>query len=284
VVLAEGDEALAVAEDPEALIRSNKALWDDWTSKGFSPGFYKVEKFKKGEEVLQDFEIEELGDVSGKSLLHLQCHFGLDTLAWARRGARATGVDFSDESIALARRLADDVGLGETRFVASDVYGLPDALDDAFDIVYTSFGVLAWLPDLPRWASVVHHFLAPGGTFYIAEYHPFPLVFDEARGIVDAKIANRYFPGAEPIVYTGEEVNEDFVVYGWPYSLGAVVSALAGVGLKIDFLHEFPFSESPHLEFVAERPDGSFGLPPEVEGELPLLFSLKATKPGDSTQ
>jgi SAM-dependent methyltransferase len=280
VVLAQGNETGFVTDDAERLIESNKALWDDWTTKGFSPGFYKLDRFRAGGEVLQDFELEDLGDVTGKSLLHLQCHFGLDTLAWARRGARATGVDFSDESIGMARKLADEVGLAETRFVASDVYGLPDVLDDSFDIVYTSFGALAWLPDLPRWARVVAHFLAPGGTFYLAEYHPFPLVFDEARGIVDPKISNRYFPGGDPIVYTGEEVNEDFVVYGWPYSLGAVVSAIAEAGLRVEFLHELPFSESPHLEFVVQRPDGSWGLPPQVEGELPLLFSLKATKPG----
>jgi SAM-dependent methyltransferase len=279
VVLAEGDEALTAGDDADALIRSNKELWDDWTTKGFSPGFYKLERFKAGGEVLQGFEIEDLGDVTGKSLLHLQCHFGLDTLAWARRGARATGVDFSDESIALARTLAVEVGLPDTRFVASDVYGLPDVLDDSFDVVYTSFGVLAWLPDLVRWARVVEHFLAPGGTFYLAEYHPFPLVFDEKRGVIDPKISNRYFPGDEPIVYTGEEVNEDFVVYGWPYSLGGVVSSLAEAGLRIEFLHELPFSESPHLEFVVQRPDGAWGLPVEVEGELPLLFSVKATKP-----
>ena len=265
--------------DADRFIDSTKALWDDWTTKGFSPGFYKLEKFKAGGEVLQDFEIAELGDVAGKTLLHLQCHFGLDTLAWARHSARVTGVDFSEESIGMARTLAREVGLEDARFVCSDVYGLPDVLDDSFDIVYTSFGVLAWLPDLPRWARVVEHFLVPGGTFYIAEYHPFPLVFDEKRGIADAKIANRYFPGDEPIVYTGEEVNEDFVVYGWPYSLGAVVSALAEQGLRIDFLHEFPFSESPHLEFVVPTADGGWGLPPEVEGELPLLFSVKATKP-----
>jgi SAM-dependent methyltransferase len=278
VVLPQGDEALAVGGDAERFIDSNKALWDDWTTKGFSPGFYKLERFKAGGEVLQGFEIEEVGDVSGKTLLHLQCHFGLDTLAWARHGARVTGVDFSEESINLARKLAADVGLDDARFVCSDVYGLPDVLDQSFDVVYTSFGVLAWLPDLRRWARVVDHFLAPGGTFYIAEYHPFPLVFDEERGIVDPKITNRYFPGSEPIVYTGEEVNEDFVVYGWPYSLGEIVSTLAEVGLRIEFLHEFPFSESPHLGFVVQRADGEWGLPPEVEGELPLLFSVKATK------
>ncbi|HEY7874933.1 MAG TPA: class I SAM-dependent methyltransferase, partial [Actinomycetota bacterium] len=249
-----------MSDDSGRLIESNKALWDDWTTKGFSPGFYKLEHFRAGGEVLQGFEIDDLGDVTGKSLLHLQCHFGLDTLAWARRGARATGVDFSDESIAMARKLAGEVGLAETRFVASDVYGLPGVLEDSFDIVYTSFGVLAWLPDLDRWARVIEHFLAPGGTFYIAEYHPFPLVFEESRGIVDPKITNRYFPGDDPIVYTGEEVNEDFVVYGWPYTLGGVVSALAATGLRIEFLHELPFSESPHLEFVVQRADGSWGL------------------------
>ena len=267
-----------VSDDPSRFIDANRSVWDDWTEKGDSPAFYKLERFRTGAEVLQPFEIEEIGSVEGKSLLHLQCHFGMDTMAWARRGAIATGVDFSDKSIEFGRKIASELGIDVT-LVSSDVYGLPDALDGKFDIVYTSFGVLAWMPDLPRWASVIDHFLKPGGTFYVAEYHPFPLVFEESDSIQEPKIKHRYFPTTEPQVWSGEEVNEDFVVYGWPYTLGDVVSSLAEVGLRVDFLHEFPFSESPHVDFLVQGQDGTWRLPPELEGHLPLVFSLKATKP-----
>lgn len=260
-----------------SFIERNKSVWDQWSDKKFTPAFDKIERFRAGEEILQAFEIEEVSDVSGKKLLHLQCHFGLDTLAWARRGAEVTGVDFSDTSIELAQALASDLGFSNARFVRSDVFGLPDVLDDVFDIVYTSFGVLAWLPDLDKWAAVIERFLKPGGFFYVAEYHPFPLVFDDSSRTLDLELRHPYFRTAEPIEYPGGEDGE-FTVYGWPYSLGEIVSSLATVGLRIDFLHEFPFSESPHVSYLVPAADGTWRLPPDA-GELPLVFSLKATKP-----
>ena len=267
-----------LSDDTSRFIEANRSVWDDWTEKGESPAFYKLQRFRAGEEVLQPFELEEVGDVTGRSLLHLQCHFGMDTMAWARRGATATGVDFSERSIAMGRTLASDMGI-DVRLVCSDVYGLPDALDDKFDIVYTSFGVLAWMPDLPRWARVIDHFLKPGGTFYVAEYHPFTLVFEDSASIHEPRLKHPYFPSKEPQAWSGEEVDEDFVVYGWPYTLGDIVSALAGVGLRIEFLHELPFSESPHVDFLVPGPDGTWRLPDGLDGHLPLVFSLKATKP-----
>ena len=161
--------------------------------------FYDVEAFKAGQSRLLSIEREEVGDVRGKSLLHLQCHFGLDTLSWARLGAQATGVDFSAPAIRLARALNDELGLGAT-FVHSNVYDLPDALTGQFDIVYTSYGVLVWLPDLIRWAAVVAHFLEPGGTFYIVEGHPFMYVFDMERAAEPQglRVDQSYFGGAEP--------------------------------------------------------------------------------------
>ena len=257
-------------------IESNKTVWDQWSDKGFTPAFDKIERFRAGEEILQLFELEEIGDVTGKSLLHLQCHFGLDTLAWARRGATVTGVDFSDTSIELATKLASDLGLPDARFVRSDVFGLPDVLDEKFDIVYTSFGVLAWLPDLDRWAQVIAHFLKPGGFFYVAEYHPFPLVFDDSSRTLDPVLRHPDFRTPEPISYPGG-VDGEFTVYGWPYTLGEVVSSLATAGLSIEFLHEFPFSESPHVSYLVPAEDGTWRLPPE-SGDLPLVFSVKATK------
>lgn len=259
-----------------SFIERNRAVWDEWSDKGFTPAFDKIKRFEAGEEILQPFELEEVGDVSGKSFLHLQCHFGLDTLAWARRGARVTGVDFSERSIELAQKVANDLGFSEARFVRSDVFGLPDVLDGAFDIVYTSFGVLAWLPDLSKWGQVIAHFLKPGGFFYVAEYHPFPLVFDDSTRTLEPVLKNPYFKTAEPILYPGGEDGE-FTVYGWPYTIGEVVSSLAQAGLRIEFLHEFPFSESPHVSYLEPAEDGTWRLPPDA-GDLPLVFSLKASK------
>ena len=131
---------------------ANEALWDAWTAVHSTGGFYDLERFKAGGVRLRPYEIELVGDVSGRSLLHLQCHFGIDTLSWARLGARVTGADFSPAAVELARSLADELGFPDARFVRANLYDLPDVLDGTFDVVYTSRGVLGWLPDIRGWA------------------------------------------------------------------------------------------------------------------------------------
>lgn len=164
----------------------NRGYWDEATRLHLRGDLYGVQEFKAGGCRLHRVEVEEVGDVRGKRLLHLQCHFGLDTLSWARHGAVVTGVDFSTESIAGARRLAGETGI-QAEFVCSDLYELPETLPSfhSFDIVYTSYGVLCWLPDLASWAGVIARYLKPGGFFYIAEAHPsarmFPLDEDLPR-------------------------------------------------------------------------------------------------------
>src|SRR3954471_2686138 len=155
---------------------TNRAHWDQATEIHARANDYGIEDFRAGACRLHRVEVEELGDVRGKSLLHLQCHFGLDTLSWARRGADVTGVDFSPRGIALARELAQECSI-DARFVESDLYALPEKLSGQFDIVYTSYGVLCWLPEPTRWGQIIARFLKPGGTFYIVEAHPVARIF-----------------------------------------------------------------------------------------------------------
>ena len=155
----------------------NRRNWNERTPVHAATEFDDVDGFKAGRMTLHDVERREVGDVDRKTLLHLQCHFGLDTMSWARLGATATGVDFSDAAIDLAKSLNDDLEL-HTRFIQSDVYDLPDVLDEEFDVVFTSYGVLVGLPDLDRWASVIHRMLRPGGTFYVVDFHPFLDAFE----------------------------------------------------------------------------------------------------------
>ena len=164
----------------------NRVHWDESTRVHLRGDLYGLETFKAGGCRLHRVELEEVGDVKGKRLLHLQCHFGLDTLSWARHGAIVTGVDFSTESIAAARRLAADTGI-EAEFVCCDLYELPEALLSfhSFDIVYTSYGVLCWLPDLAPWAALIAHYLKPGGLFYIAEAHPCTAHVSPGRGLAE---------------------------------------------------------------------------------------------------
>jgi len=183
-------------------LRSNRDVWDAWTEIHVTSSFYDVASFRKGGARpirLAAYEREEVGNVEGRSLLHLQCHFGLDTLSWARLGATVTGVDFSERAVAEARKLAADIGVPAT-FIASNVYSLPDVLDERFDIVYTSGGVLGWLPDIAGWARVAAHFVRPGGFFYITEIHPVAQVF-AIEGVApgELRLAYPYWSHAEPI-------------------------------------------------------------------------------------
>lgn len=267
----------------------NRAWWDEKVSFHAKSGFYDVETFKAGKLTLMDLEREELGDVVGKSLLHLQCHFGLDTLSWARLGAQVTGVDFSAAGIAMADSLSREVGV-EANFVCSDIYDLPRALSGRFDIVFTSYGVLCWLPDLRRWAEVIAHFLEPYGTFYIAEIHPFASVFYDGEDAEDLEVHYPYFHDAQPMRFenqgsyaSGGSTGTCHVTYEWAHSLGDVVNALISAGLHIEFLHEFPYACYRMFPFLKQDRDGWWRLK-EKRGSIPMTFSLKAhsgcRKPG----
>jgi SAM-dependent methyltransferase len=214
-------------------------------------------------------------------LLHLQCHFGQDTLSWARRGAEVTGVDFSTEAIRLARSLSAELHI-PARFIQTNVYDLPAVLDERFDIVFTSYGVLAWLPDLDRWGEIIAHFLKPGGFFYIVEAHPLVrMVNDDCTGF-----EYPYFHAPEPFVHeshgsyaaSGEGVGFAHPEYDWQHSLSDIINAVVRAGLRLEFVHEFPFMwHVPSYRILEEfepgkgRLKGSFGL-------LPHMFSLRARR------
>lgn len=261
--------------------KANQKLWNEWTGEHEKSPFYDLEGFKAGRERLRSIELREIGDVSGRTLLHLQCHFGLDALAWARHGAIVTGVDLSDESIALAQSLSRELNI-PAQFICSDVLRLPEHLQGQFDIVFTSYGILHWLRDLNRWAQVIEHFLRPGGFFYIVEDHPFMRVFnsDPEQGI---KVNNPYFFSEKPYraetkgSYATDFEGEKRTYYMWDHSLGEVINSLIDAGLRIEFLHEFPFTLRAKFPTMVKGEDGYWRFTRE-HNMVPLLFSLKARK------
>jgi SAM-dependent methyltransferase len=283
VVAAVTDET----RDHAASFAANEALWNAWTAVHASGDFYDLEGFKAGGVRIRPYEIELLGDVRGKTLLHLQCHFGIDTLSWARLGAQVTGADLSPDAIELAQRLALELGFPEARFVRSNLYDLPAALDGTFDIVYTSRGVLGWLPDIRAWAHVVAHFLAPGGRFFITEAHPVIQAFEnEGVAAGELRLVYPYWEHREPLTFAvhGSYADPDADVgdlteHGWDHGLGEIVTALIDAGLRIEKLIEHPFLDWK-VDFLVEDGAGKWRLPPGTAGELPLMFSLLAKKPG----
>ena len=264
-------------------IQANKRLWNAWTKIHRESSFYDIQGFKAGRSSLKSIEIGELGNVRGKSMLHLQCHFGQDTLSWARLGAQVTGVDLSDEAIHLAESLAAELNL-PARFICSNIYDLPDHIDEKFDIVFTSYGVLAWLNDLKTWAEIIARSLRPGGQFYMVEIHPLSDTLDDWDTASSLGIRYPYFQSEKPMVFEDETSyaepenihTEPMVNYQWIHSLGGILNALIQAGLTIEFLHEFPKTVYKQLAFMVLR-DGWWCLPEEMP-PFPLLFSIKANK------
>ncbi len=264
---------------------ANRRLWDAWTPTHIASEYYDVDGFKAGHDTLDEVELAGVGDVTGRTLLHLQCHFGLDTLSWARRGATAvTGVDFSEPAVEFARGLAGELGL-PARFILSDVYDAPEHLDgERFDVVFTSYGAISWLPDLGKWAEVVASSLKPGGRFFIAEHHPFIWVFDEGVAERELKFAYPYF-GREALreemtgSYADPESGVKTVSYSWQHGFEEIIGSLVGAGLRIESLREYPFLAFKWFEYMEKGEDGFWRMPADMP-QLPLMFSLTATLDG----
>ncbi len=260
--------------------QNNQNAWNQKTAIHQKSSFYNLPAFKNGKSSLMRTELEELGDVTGKSILHLQCHFGMDSLSWARRGAQVTGVDFSTEAIALARSLNDELGL-DARFIRSNIYDLPNVLEGAFDIVFTSYGVLCWLGDLPAWAALVSRYLKSGGTFYMVEFHPAAMMFEFESGKMGIEYSYFFEPQPFEEVVTGTYADPEADIrhkeYFWNHGLGEIITVLIEQGLQLEFVHEFPFSHYNCFPNMSQKGEDEW-LMLNFENLVPLMFSIKAKK------
>jgi SAM-dependent methyltransferase len=259
---------------------TNRRNWNERTAIHARSRMYDLDSFRAGRSSLLPVELSEVGEVAGKSLLHLQCHMGLDTLSWARLGARVVGVDLSDAAIAVACGLRDETGL-EARFIRANLYDLPDLLHEQFDIVYATYGVLCWLHDIPRWARIAAGFAKPGGCVYLAEFHPIAVSVIDGVAVGTFRVTFPYFPQPEPVycapgpTYTDGDGGTETGSYEWVYNLGQVVTALCEAGLRIEFVHEYACCAYPMLPGMRQDGDGLWWR----EGDqLPLIFSVRARK------
>jgi SAM-dependent methyltransferase len=269
-----------------AYFEANRRSWDERVAihRRDATGFYEVQSVLDGGDKLNAIEASEIGDVRGLRIAHLQCHFGLDSICLARRGASVTGLDFSPAAIAEAKALAARTGV-DARFVEGNVYDARRLLEGEFDMVYVTWGAIGWLPDITAWANVVASLLRRRGYLYLAESHPTTLCLD----MVDGRIVPRFdwrTPKDRPIVdeeevtYTGDDTKlVNRLNYSWIHPFTDILNGLIGAGLRLDWLHEHAALTWKLFPNMEEGPDRLYRLPAD-HPQLPLSFSLKATRIG----
>ena len=257
----------------------NKKVWNKRTDVHVDSEFYANESFVKGRNSLNSIELELLGDLTGKSVLHLQCHFGQDTISLTRLGAEATGVDLSGNATNIAKELAIETGSSAT-FVCCDIYDLPKYLNEEYDIVFTSYGTIGWLPDIDKWAAIVNRYLKPGGRFVFVEFHPVVWMFDDDFDNVKYSYFN-----ASPIIETNEGTYADDdgslrqECVSWNHGVGEVVTSLLAKGLVLNSFTEYDYSPYDCFNKTVEVAPGKFRIK-HLEDKLPMLYAVVATKGG----
>lgn len=255
----------------------NKNSWNQRTETHLNSAFYDMEGFLAGNTSLNSIELELLGDVKGKSILHLQCHFGQDTISLKQLGAQVTGIDLSDKSIESARILATKMKLSPS-FICSDVYDLPNHLNTEFDIVFTSYGTIGWLPDLDKWASVITRFLKPGGKLVFVEFHPVVWMFDNDFKQIDYSYFN-----TGPIVETetgtyadrNSDITQEYV--WWNHGMSEVFNSLIKNGLNIQSMDEFDYSPYNCFKETIQLGPKKFRIK-HLDNKIPMVYAIVAKK------
>src|SRR6218665_103839 len=258
-------------------LNCNKQTWNDKVDVHIASDFYENDKFLNGKSTLNSIELELLGDVSNKKILHLQCHFGQDTISFARLGAKATGVDLSDKAIEKAKEFNTELGL-DAEFVCCDVYNAPNHIYEKFDVVFTSYGTIGWLPDLDQWAKVIAHFLKPGGKFVMADFHPVVWMNDDDFN----KIFYNYF-NTEPIIeegtgtYAEKDAEIESKTISWNHPISETLNALINAGLEVRQFNEFDYSPYDCFNEMEEFEPGKFRIKP-FGNKIPMVYSILASK------
>ncbi len=264
-------------EQDHNYIIKNKASWNSKVAAHVQSEFYDNASFLQGRNTLNSIELNLLGDVKGKSVLHLQCHFGQDSLSLARMGAQVTGVDFSEEAIQTARDFNTQIGT-QAQFICCDIYDLPNHLKQQFDIVFTSYGTIGWLPDLQKWASVVSQFLKPGGHFIMADFHPIVWMMDNHFN----HIAYSYFNTEEIIetetgTYADREAPITNETVSWNHPTSELLNNLIQQGISIQRFDEYDYSPYNCFQETEEFEPGKFRIK-HLLNKIPMVYSILGLK------
>ena len=255
----------------------NKTLWNAKMDYHVASEFYDNQNFLEGASSLNPIELELLGNVEGKSILHLQCHFGQDSISLSRLGAKVTGVDLSDQAIKKAEEMTSLTQTDAT-FICCDVYSLPQFLTQEFDIVFTSYGTIGWLPDMDKWAKIVHQFLKPQGKLIFVEFHPVVWMYDNDF----SKIQYNYF-NETPIIeeeqgtYADPDAPISNTCITWNHSISEVLNSLIKNGLTINGLNEFDYSPYNCFNQIVQEEPKKYRIK-HLADKFPMVYSILATK------
>lgn len=264
-------------KDQSNYIALNKNAWNNKTEVHIASEFYDMKGFLEGKSTLNSIELELLGDISNKKILHLQCHFGQDTMTFARMGALATGIDFSEKAIEKATEFSKQLNL-DTTFICCDIYEAPKYLKDQFDIVFTSYGTIGWLPDLDKWAKIVSQFLKPGGQFIMADFHPVVWMYDN-----DFKEVFYSYFNIEPIVedesgtYADRYSEIEAKTITWNHPISETLNALITNGIELNSFNEYDYSPYNCFNNTEEFEPNKFRIK-TFENKIPMVYSIKGTK------
>ncbi len=258
-------------------IEINRQSWNKKTEIHLKSEFYDLDNFLKGKSSLNEIELNLLGDINGKTILHLQCHFGQDTISLSRLGADVLGVDLSDKAIESATQIAKNLN-ANTKFICCDIYDLPNYLDQKFDIVFTSYGTIGWLPDLDRWAKIIAKFLKPNGQFIFVEFHPVVWMFDNNFEKISYTYANS---GAiletESGTYADKKADITQTYVMWNHGLSEVLNSLISNNIEINALEEYDYSPYNCFNKTVEFEPKKFRIE-HLDNKIPMVYSIKATK------
>lgn len=262
-------------------IKINRQSWNNRTDVHLKSAFYDLDGFINGKTSLNEIELNLLGDLEGKTILHLQCHFGQDTISLGRLGADVTGVDFSEKAIESAKQIAKDTD-SNTKFICCDIYDLPNHLDEKFDIVFTSYGTIGWLPNLDKWAKIISQFLKPNGQFVFVEFHPLVWMFDDNF----EKIGYRYFNSGAIVetengTYADKNANITQSYVMWNHGLSEVINNLISNGLEIKSFDEFDYSPYNCFNKTVEFEPKKYRIA-HLEDKIPMVYSITATRKNNS--
>lgn len=258
-------------------VEINKNAWNLKTEIHIKSDFYGNEAFLKGKSSLKEIELNLLGNIQGKSILHLQCHFGQDSISLSRMGAKVTGIDLSDKAIERARGFAQQANV-DTEFISCDIFDLPNHLDKQYDIVFTSYGVIGWLPDLDKWAAIISRYLKSKGKFIFVEFHPFIWMYD-----YDFKtIEYNYFNSGEIVEtnkgsYTDKNADIEYSTVSWNHSTSEVLNSLIKHNIEINSFDEYNYSPYNCFNHTIQIDTDKYQI--DILGDkVPITFSVVGTK------